>query len=98
MSDKPAPPLSRLACTVTGAVQGVGFRWFVREHARRLGLAGTVRNQADGSVSIEAAGPATALAALRALLYEGPPGALVERVIEETPTLESLPEPFAILR
>jgi len=33
-----------------GAVQGVGFRYFVRETADALGLSGSVQNLADGSV------------------------------------------------
>ncbi|HRC85758.1 MAG TPA: acylphosphatase, partial [Thermoanaerobaculia bacterium] len=35
---------------VTGRVQGVGFRAFVRREGRRLGLSGEVRNLEDGSV------------------------------------------------
>jgi acylphosphatase len=98
MSDRPAAPAHRLAVRVHGRVQGVGFRWFVRERARRLGLDGTVRNVPDGSVAIEAGGSPTALAALRALLFEGPSGALVDRVEEVPPALDPLPAPFQILR
>lgn len=37
---------------VTGLVQGVGFRWFVKRLADELGVSGYVRNKADGSVFI----------------------------------------------
>ncbi|MET0783726.1 MAG: acylphosphatase, partial [Leifsonia flava] len=33
-----------------GGVQGVGFRWFAREEAARLGIAGWIRNRDDGTV------------------------------------------------
>ncbi|HCE00482.1 MAG TPA: acylphosphatase, partial [Armatimonadetes bacterium] len=36
--------------TVTGVVQGVGFRWYVLKLARRLGVRGSVWNSPDGSV------------------------------------------------
>lgn len=42
---------------IKGHVQGVGFRATVRYYAKRLGLHGTVRNLADGSVEIYAKGP-----------------------------------------
>lgn len=68
---------------VTGRVQGVGFRWFVRQAARELALTGRVRNLPDGTVEVAAAGPEEALAALRDRLREGPPGARVEGLAEE---------------
>ena len=68
---------------VTGRVQGVGFRYFVRTRARGLGLAGRVRNLRDGSVEVEATGDAAALEGLRQALAEGPPGARVEAVEEQ---------------
>ena len=65
---------------VTGRVQGVGFRWWTRAQAIRLGLDGTVRNADDGSVEVEARGPEPALAELERLLNEGPPHARVRAV------------------
>jgi acylphosphatase len=66
-----------------GRVQGVGFRWFVRQEARELGLAGRVRNLPDGSVEVVAMGEPSALACLRDRLREGPPGARVQRIEEQ---------------
>ena len=83
---------------IHGRVQGVGFRWYVRDHARRLDIAGTVRNCTDGTVEVHAAAPETTLAAFRAILFSGPPGAQIERLVETTPSMHSLPSPFVILR
>lgn len=65
---------------IHGRVQGVGFRWFVREHARRLGLAGTVRNLESGGVQVEASGSLEALAEFEKLISSGPRGAIVTEV------------------
>ena len=46
---------------VSGLVQGVGFRWFVREQARARGLAGFVLNTSDGLVVAEVRGNADRL-------------------------------------
>ncbi len=70
----------RLEATVTGRVQGVGFRWFARDRAMALGLSGWVRNRADGSLEVLAEGPAEALEAFEAALRLGPPGATVGSV------------------
>jgi acylphosphatase len=71
----------RLDATVVGRVQGVGFRWFVLDAARRLDVRGWVSNEADGSVRCVAEGPRTALDALLRELAAGPLGADVERVV-----------------
>lgn len=71
---------------VRGRVQGVGFRWWTRDLAGRLGLTGTVRNLPDGSVEVCAQGDDAALAELRARLATGAPGAVVESVDEEPVT------------
>jgi acylphosphatase len=65
---------------VTGRVQGVGFRWWTRSQATRLGLSGSVRNLSDGAVLVHARGSADQLAALEACLRDGPPGARVTAV------------------
>jgi acylphosphatase len=84
---------------VRGRVQGVGFRWFAREHARRLGLAGWVRNCADGSVEAAAAGSDAAVEEFLAVLRRGPDGARVDDLVSlppaEKPALES---PFTVIR
>ena len=71
----------RLTARVTGRVQGVGFRWWVRRHAENLGLVGWVMNGDDErSVEVVAEGPGPALAELERLLEAGPSGARVELV------------------
>jgi acylphosphatase len=83
-----------------GRVQGVGFRWFVRERARQLNVRGWVKNRADGAVEVAAAGDAQSLERFRRLLSEGPPGARVSG-LDELPASgveTDLPEPFAIVR
>lgn len=70
----------RLEATVHGRVQGVGFRWFVRNRAARLGLVGWVANDSSGSVRIVAEGDGTQIDEMAAELRQGPPGATVDRV------------------
>jgi acylphosphatase len=65
---------------VSGRVQGVGFRFFVRDAAAREGIAGWVRNQDDGSVEIEAQGDAEALTRFEMAVRRGPRGARVDDV------------------
>jgi acylphosphatase len=67
---------------VRGRVQGVGFRWFVEREAHILGIAGWVRNNADGSVEVLAQGTRDQLSGLRSRLREGPRAARVDGVEE----------------
>jgi len=70
-----------LHATVHGRTQGVGFRAFVRDRARSLGLMGYVRNLSDGvRVEVVAEGPQEPVDLLLAALRHGPPMAQVERV------------------
>jgi len=62
---------------VKGRVQGVGYRWFARDAARRLGLKGFVRNLPDGSVEVQAVGDRDALEQFVGRLRRGPAMAYV---------------------
>ena len=70
----------RLVAEVFGRVQGVGFRYFVRTAATRLGVTGWVRNDRDGSVRVEAEGSALRLNQLLEALRHGPSLASVHDV------------------
>jgi acylphosphatase len=70
-----------LSATVYGRVQGVYFRYFVRNVARDLGLKGYVRNLAGGdAVEVKAEGQKLQLDKLLEQLKIGSPGAWVKRV------------------
>ena len=89
----------RLSVTVTGIVQGVGFRYWTQRHARRLGLTGRIRNGDDGrSVELVVEGDSPAVEELIDLLRRGPPGALVERVESRRETATGEFDRFAIAR
>lgn len=91
--------MSTLHVRISGRVQGVGFRWFVRQEARRLGVAGWVRNLTDGSVELTVAGEATAVRRLIDHVRVGPDSAHVTEVrTEDVELRESLPYPFAVLK
>ena len=76
----PVQPQVRLVARVHGAVQGVGFRWFVLREATDLELRGWTANMADGSVEVVAEGPEGGVTQLEAMLRQGPPGASVRHV------------------
>jgi acylphosphatase len=71
---------TRVAVVVRGAVQGVGFRWFVQRTASGLGLHGWVANRGDGAVELVAEGPPDAVQALIDAVGVGPSGAWVSSV------------------
>lgn len=82
---------------VSGRVQGVGFRWFVKRSADALGLAGWTRNLPDGRVRVAARGPKEALDALQSTLRKGPPLARVDHVeTEEFPHETDITNGFEI--
>ncbi len=70
----------RLHAIVEGHVQGVGYRMFVIEEARRLDLKGWVRNRSDETVEVTAEGEREDLEQLVFALREGPHLATVSHV------------------
>ncbi|NNL68258.1 MAG: acylphosphatase [Myxococcales bacterium] len=65
---------------IEGRVQGVGFRWSTAEAARRIGVAGFVRNLPDGAVEAVFEGAPEQVAQAEAFCADGPPHARVQRV------------------
>ena len=63
---------------IAGRVQGVGFRYFVREAARRHGVRGDVRNLPDGRVEMRACGDD--LGPFLSEVRRGPAGSRVDDV------------------
>ncbi len=66
--------------TISGRVQGVGYRASFYDMALSLGLCGWVRNRVDGSVEACVDGEAAALEAIIAWAKRGPPAAQVSHV------------------
>lgn len=98
-----APPYNRSFAmlagrryVVSGRVQGVGFRFFVRDAALREGIRGWVRNRDDGRVEIEAEGDAEALLRFERAVRRGPPGARVDDVLADPMPAAGTRDGFAI--
>lgn len=66
--------------TISGRVQGVGYRAWTQIHAEARGVKGWVRNRANGDVEAVFAGPDEAIRALCASCWRGPSLARVDRV------------------
>ena len=64
--------MKRIRAIVRGDVQGVGFRAATAQQARRLSVAGWVRNLRDGDVEVEAEGTVEAVDAMIKWLRRGP--------------------------
>lgn len=84
-----------LKILVSGRVQGVGFRAFVRKQARQCGVTGYARNLADGRVEVALYGDADAIEQVRRAVSEGPPPARVTDLQSE-PATAPAPGDFTI--
>jgi len=85
-----------LEILVAGQVQGVGYRYFAKLQADRLGLNGYVTNLSDGRVKVVVGGSPVLLEAFQDALRQGPPRSQVER-LEITPLQEPiLPQGFVV--
>ncbi len=85
-----AEPVTR-RLSITGRVQGVGYRDWCLRTARAAQLTGWVRNRADGSVEAVVQGPAEAVETFVAACHAGPPLARVTAV--DTSSAEETLEP-----
>ena len=75
---------------ISGRVQGVGFRYFTQDTARREGVTGWVRNLPDGGVEALVEGEAQAVTRVERALRTGPRGARVDRVyVDDEPATGS---------
>lgn len=81
-----------------GRVQGVGYRATTLDEARRLSLAGWVRNLVDGSVEVLAEGSEAKLKLFLDYLGRGPWGARVSSVAEDWSDAQGAPLPFQVKR
>jgi acylphosphatase len=88
-----------MTARITGRVQGVGFRWWVRRQATALELSGWVMNGDDErSVELVAEGPTASLDELERFLHEGPSGSRVEAVTARRGPASGEFDEFAIVR
>jgi acylphosphatase len=83
---------------IEGRVQGVGFRVWARSEAEALGLAGWVRNEADGSVKARIEGRSDSVDRMLERLRLGPPGGAVTNVTVEAAMPEDTGDSFRITR
>ena len=88
--------IGRRGYRVIGCVQRVGFRWWTRRAAEKLGLYGSVRNLPDGSVEVQVAGGINELAEFEESLRYGPLGARVDILESIEPAAECLSDAFRI--
>jgi acylphosphatase len=83
---------------VEGRVQGVWFRDYVRRSAEELGLKGWVKNNPDGSVSLEVEGDKKVINMLVEKINIGSPLSKVDRVNIEWFDFRDKYELFKIIR
>ena len=92
--------MRRVHVSVTGTVQGVGYRYTLQHVAQRAGVTGWVRNLRDGSVDAEVEGEDAAVDAVLAWMRQGPPGGHVTsaHVVELVPAPASAGTSFEVRR
>ncbi len=72
--------ITTLRLRIEGFVQAVGYRNFVIDEARRLGVEGWIRNRSDGTVEALASGDTKTVEAFVAVCMRGPPGCRVKNI------------------
>lgn len=96
-----SPPVShgkiRAHVWVSGKVQGVGYRAYTCDAAKRLGVEGWVRNLDNGQVEAVFEGTEAAVTAMVQWCHQGSPAAIVQQVMVEYESPEGL-QGFRALR
>ena len=87
----------QIRINIFGRVQGVGFRYFIKIKARKLGLKGWVQNQVDGSVKLKVKGYKEKIKELIDYCHKGPLFSQVEKVQTEKEKTENDLESFIIM-
>lgn len=82
--------LYELNLTVSGRVQGVGFRYFTQDVAKKLGIVGWVRNTIDGKVEIQSFGKKDILENFINYIKQGPSHARVSNINPNWKSIEKL--------
>jgi len=72
--------VERRRLLVSGRVQGVGFRWFVKRTANNMGIVGWAKNSYEGSDEMEVQGHADDMELIISRIREGPRLAIVEDI------------------
>ena len=87
---------TRLHAVISGRVQGVGFRLFVCQNARQLGLTGSVQNRTDGTVEVVAEGNSHDLQEFVTRLRTGPQMGWVQDVAVQWATATDSFDDFVV--
>ena len=66
--------------TISGRVQGVGYRYFAAQKANEMGITGWVKNAVDGSVIVVAQGIEEEIETFIDYLYIGPTRSRVDQI------------------
>ncbi|MGM0124962.1 acylphosphatase [Enterococcus sp. AZ194] len=82
--------MEKVRMNVNGRVQGVGFRYMTKMVADKIGIKGTVKNETDGSVTIEAIGEADKMSLFidKIKASPSPSGRVTQFSMEKDPSIK----------
>ncbi len=89
---------SAVKVTITGTVQGVFFRQFIKEHADKLNLKGFTRNLENGNVEVVLEGDKENIEKMIEILKKGPEHAIIKDVYVEKKKYSGDYKEFKIIR
>jgi acylphosphatase len=72
--------MKRVRVIISGDVQGVGFRTWIKNKAKAINVTGWVKNHSDGSVETVAEGDEEQLKEFVEFCHQGPEVSWVEKV------------------